>query len=105
MARFPVSGPKYAIDGVSHNVSADTAMVIQGHFMVPWYLNTDGVVDSENCRLVLSNATGLPVFQGFQPINFTVTVPWSVMAAGAPPGRIVQYGHGYVYARACVMTE
>ena len=61
---------------------------------VPWYLNTVGVWATSNSRLVLSNATGLPVFQSLQPVNFTVTVPPSVLADKAPLARIVQYGHG-----------
>ena len=95
-SRFPATGPKYVIDSVDVNVSTNTARVIKGQMMVPWYLNTLGVYATDDSRLVLSNATGLPVFQSFQPVNFTVTVPWSVLSDSAAPGRILQYGHGYV---------
>ncbi len=185
--RFPASGPEYTIDSVQNNVSDVTARVIQGHFMVPWwvqcwteggrrfahararvqgggydggtlcggtlcggtlcgggggggsgrgegpnhthspwvdclpsppprspttllplvprsnrYLNAPGVVPSVDSRLVIDNATGLPVFQDFQPVAFTVTIPVSSFTPGAAPARMVQYGHGCVCALVCL---
>ena len=68
---------------------------------VPWccvvdtrYLNAPGLVPSVDSRLVIDNTTGLPVFQDFQPVAFTVTIPASSLLPGAAPARMVQYGHG-----------
>ena len=94
-ARFPASGPDYVIDIVTNNYSQYIGRKIQGHFMVPWYLNDVGVAGSVTSRLVLDSA-GVPQYQSMQAVNFTVMVPWSVMGSGDTPGRIVQYGHGYV---------
>lgn len=105
IARFPSSGPQYTIDSVQNNVSNVTGRVIQGHFMVPWYLNAPGLVPSVDSRLVIDNTTGLPVFQDFQPVAFTVTIPASSLLPGAAPARMVQYGHGLFGDQDEVLTQ
>jgi hypothetical protein len=59
------------------------------------YLNGDGLIPWLNSRLVLGS-DGLPVFQSFQPVNFTVMIPWAAMNATSKPIRVIQYGHGCV---------
>jgi len=65
------------------------ARKIYGWFNAPLYLNQPepGV----NVRLVLDPTTGLPVYQGLTPVNFTVLIPAS-LAANATTGKVVQYG-------------
>jgi hypothetical protein len=120
-SRFPAAGPEYVIDVVTDNFSINIGRKIQGHFMVPWcvarfavplyfarfewyalkpvfgcrYLNDDGLIPWVNSRLVLGS-DGLPVFQSFQPVNFTVMIPWTAMSAASKPIRVIQYGHGSV---------
>jgi len=66
-----------------------------GYLQVPLYLNT--YLPGTEVRLVLNPATGLPVFQGYCYINFTVLIPYSLVGnATNPPraGKVLQYGHG-----------
>lgn len=104
LSRFPASGPEFVIDFVFENYSTNIGRKLQGHFMVPWYLNHEGIIPWVDNRLVLSPA-GLPVYQSLQPINFTVLVPWSLMNATAAPGRALQYGHGLFGDQGEVETE
>lgn len=83
----------YAIDKVTDNCSTDIAREVQGHFMVPWYLNSPGLFPDFYSRLS-RGSDGLPEYQSMQPVNFTVRIPWSLTTANHTPGRIVQYGHG-----------
>lgn len=96
---------QYEIVRVTESPSSDCARMIQGFFLAPWYLNQQG--PSASVRLVLDPpSTGLPVFQGFAPVNFTVRIPSSLRDSSlafdqdstgngtAQTGRLLNYGHG-----------
>lgn len=42
----------------------------QGHLMVPWYLN-EGIDWTDNAVRLVVDENDNPIFQNYQPINFT----------------------------------
>jgi hypothetical protein len=89
LARFQAAPPDVRV------VSIDEARGdrrITGTLRVPLYLETD-----QPGALLARGPDGIPAFQGQTDVDFWAYVPRSVLArsAGAPPARLVQYGHGF----------
>jgi hypothetical protein len=97
--RLPAGGPNYRILNVERNYSSDIYIRIAGEMDLPYYTSSP----APGAHLVLDTA-GNPVFQGSTPVAFTVLVP-HILYTGAPPGRILQYGHGLFGSQGEVETE
>lgn len=76
-------GFKYKVYSVENNVSTTVARRLQVTVQVPWYLNQAG--PGSSVRLVLGK-DGLPVYQGLQPVNYTILVPHSLVDNGTTVG-------------------
>ena len=68
---------------MENNVSTTVARRLQVTVQVPWYLNQAG--PGSSVRLVLGK-DGLPVYQGLQPVNYTILVPHSLVNNGTTVG-------------------
>jgi hypothetical protein len=100
-SRLPPDGPDYAVTSVQENVSIFVARVVQGVVRVPLYLSST----APNSTLVIG-PDGMPVFQGFANVTFTVVVPASL--AQQPQdgeGAVLQYGHGLFGDQSEVLTD
>ena len=80
-------GFKYTVYSKEDNVSSTIARRLQVTVQMPWYLNQ--VNPGSSVRLVL-NDEGLPVYQGLEPVNFTLLVPRSLVDNGTA-GGVLQY--------------
>lgn len=95
LSRLKSSGFKWRVLSKQDNVSPSVARKIEGQFLMPWYLNSTEA--NPSVRLVL-DSNGEPVFQGLQPVNFTLLLPTSAVAGGKRAG-VLQYGHGLFGSR------
>jgi hypothetical protein len=89
MEQVPVGGGTCAVTEVVANPDTEIAFRIDGTFQSPLYLD-----DDRPPARVVRDPSGVPVFQGWVDIPFSVTVPHAVLAPGAEPGRLFGYGHG-----------
>ena len=76
------------VDEVQEAPNARVARRIQGHFKVPLYMSEDAPGSD-----LVRDADGIPAFQGWADVPFTVAIPAS-LGAGDRQGRLVQFGHG-----------
>lgn len=70
--------------------------IVEGTVRVPLFLNGTDPNDFEQSRLH-RGAGGAPERNGFADVPFVVKIPVSVhddIAAGGPPARLLDYGHG-----------
>jgi hypothetical protein len=101
-ARYATTPIQYSVDVITDNYNENIFRRLQGHLMVPWYLNEGIDWADNNVRLVV-NEDDAPIFQNYQPINFTVLIPRSLVMNGTK-GRVLQYGHGLFGAQDEVQT-
>jgi hypothetical protein len=87
-------GVRYDVYSNKANPSQYIARELQVRIQVPNYLTTN----HPGSYYVL-NASGTPVFQGFEPADVTVLIP-NILANGTiKTGMILQYGHGLFGSR------
>jgi hypothetical protein len=101
LARLDAGEFSYNITRVEDEPNEDIARSISGTFQVPFYLNRDckGMADiCSDVRLVM-DGEGNPVFQGYAEFGFEMLIPRSLVAEGASPGVLHQYGHGLLGSR------
>jgi hypothetical protein len=89
MERVPVGGGECTVTNVSEEPSDSTLRRVDGTFSSPLYM--DGPYTGS--RVVRGN-DGLPEFQGWVEVPFTLLIPQSLNAEDAEPGRLLAFGHG-----------
>ncbi len=77
------------VDSVVEPEEGRVARRVEGTFRVPLYMDSE----STGGRLV-RDADGRPQFDGWTDVPFTVSIPRSLVADDAEPGRLMQFGHG-----------
>jgi len=82
---------RYVISTVQENPRDGIARQIQGTFEAPCYLQT--ILPEAESRFVLDDS-GLPTFQSYINVSFTVAIPNSVANGTFKDASFVQYGHG-----------
>ena len=85
------------IELVEDNFQSDSFRRIIGTFTVPWYLDS-----LHSPSQLVRDTDGIPIFQGYEAAPFTVMIPNSV--AQNPPGRLIQFGHGFLSAGSVEMS-
>jgi hypothetical protein len=91
----------YNITNVVDNPNEDIARAVSGSFRVPMYLNRHCRGDADICKdvRVVVDEAGNPVFQKYQEYLFEMLIPRALVADGASPGILHQYGHGLLGSR------
>ena len=89
MVQVPVGGGSCTVTEVVPDPQSEIAFRIDGTFQSPLYMD-----DERPPARAVRDAEGLPLFQGFVDIPFSVAIPHVVLAPGAEPGRLFGYGHG-----------
>jgi hypothetical protein len=102
LAELAKGPPAFTIDDVQDDVDAHVFRKISGSMKVPLFLDAN-----EPMSPLHRDANGQVASNGVIDVPFTVLVPRSVgeRAAGEPPGRLVQYGHGFFGTRAEAESE
>jgi hypothetical protein len=77
------------VDRVVEPEDGRVARRVEGTFKAPLYMDADATGSH-----LVRDASGAPAFQGWADVPFTVSIPRSLAADGAAPGRLVQFGHG-----------
>jgi hypothetical protein len=92
MAWLAKSPPTFSIVEVKDAVDDHVYRRIEGTFKAPLYLEKN-----EPMARLHSDASGNVTQNGETDVPFTVIIPKSVgeRAAGTPPARLIQYGHGF----------
>ncbi len=90
MDRVGADGIGCTVTSVIDEYNDEYYREISGTVTVPLYM------DSEDppARLV-RGADGLPEYQGDHEVEFVAYIPHSLAEAGAEPGRLMTYGHGF----------
>ena len=89
LARLTDDTMRCTVEEVVEPDSGRVARRVHGTFRVPLYMDSE----STGGRLVRGE-DGQPAFSGWTDVPFTVSIPRSLVADGAEPGRLVQFGHG-----------
>jgi hypothetical protein len=89
MERVPTGGGDCTVTDVREDYSSDTFRRVDGTFRSPRYM--DSVYTGSRA---VRGPDGLPEFQGWADIPFTVLIPHSLAAEDAAPGRLLSFGHG-----------
>lgn len=94
--------PTFSIDGVQDDVDEHVFRKVSGTMQVPLFLDEDKPMSPLH-----RDGSGQVATNGVIDVPFTVLVPRSIgeRAAGEPPGRLVQYGHGFFGTRAEAESE
>ena len=89
MERVPVGGGECTVTDVEEDFSDETFRRVDGTFSAPLYM--DGPYTGSR---VVRGADGVPEFQGWTEVPFTLLIPHSLNEEGADPGRLLSFGHG-----------
>ena len=90
LSRVPVGGGSCTVDEVVEDPADERRYRrIDGTFSVPLYMDRDGT----GARVVRSD-DGLPTFQQWAEVPFTLTIPRVLAEQGSAPGRLLGFGHG-----------
>jgi hypothetical protein len=102
MADLAGAPPAFTIDGVEDDVDEHVFRKVSGTMKVPLFLDADAPMSKLH-----RDGSGKVVQNGELDVPFTVLIPRSVgeRATGEPPGRLVQYGHGFFGTRAEAENE
>jgi hypothetical protein len=97
MAWLAANSPSYSIVEVKDNASDHEFRHIEGTFQIPLFLEKN-----QPMAPLHYDANGNVAPNGMTDVPFTVIIPNSVgeRAAGTPPARLMQYGHGFFGTRA-----
>jgi len=87
--RVPVGGGDCTALEVREDYSDETFRRVDGTFQVPLYMDSPYT----GSRVVRGD-DGLPEFQGWADVPFTILIPHSLATADAEPGRLLAFGHG-----------
>lgn len=96
LARLDAGAPEVTIVKVEHDTNEHIATRIEATVDVPLYVDSA----APGGELVYGN-DGVVTAASTFPVPFTVWIPKSVAnrAAGAPPARLMQFGHGFFGGR------
>lgn len=102
MAKLAAAPPAFTIDGVEDDVDEHVFRKLSGSMQVPLFLDADAPMSPLH-----RDANGEVVENGTIAVPFTVLIPRSVgeRVSGEPPGRLLQYGHGFFGTRAEAENE
>ncbi len=102
MNQLATAPPAFKILSVDDNVDVHVFRRIAGSVTVPLYLEENAPMSPLH-----RDTSGKVTQNGEIEVPFTVLIPRSVgeRAAGEPPGRLVQYGHGFFGTRAEAENE
>ena len=103
LADLQVQGtaPQFIVDRITNNPDPRIARQIEGHFLVPCYLDKPGC--PAGSRFVLNPLTGMPVRNpgNFHEARFRCAIPNSAVKDNqVTPARASLYGHGLLGSRA-----
>lgn len=96
------SAPRCAVTTVDEEPTDTIWRRVHGTVRVPLFLESGDPLPPESAR-VHRGSDGRPLQNGWWDLPFTVNVPRRVrdaVAAGGPPARLVDYGHGLFGSRA-----
>jgi hypothetical protein len=89
LTQVPKGGGSCTVTDVVAHPGDHIAYRVDGTFQSPLYMD-----DDQPPARVVRDDVGMPVFQGFVDIPFSVTVAEGMVEPGAEPGRPFGYGHG-----------
>ena len=90
LTRVPVGGGTCTVEEVQEDDNDERRFRrVDGTFSVPLYMDQD----APGARIVRGD-DGLPYFQGWIEVPFTLTIPRVLSEVGSVPGRLLGYGHG-----------
>lgn len=89
MERVPPGGGECTVTDVREDETSETFRRVDGTFRSPLYM--DSIYTGSR---VVRGADGLPEFQGWAEIPFTLLIPQVLAASDAAPGRLLSFGHG-----------
>jgi hypothetical protein len=102
MQKLAAAPPSFTITDVQDDVDTHVFRKVSGTMKVPLYLEQNAPMSPLH-----RDASGTVAANGETDVPFTVLIPRSVgeRATGEPPGRLVQYGHGFFGSRAEAENE
>lgn len=89
LERVPVGGGDCTALEVREDYSDETFRRVDGTFEVPLYMDSEYTGSR-----VVRGADGLPEFQGWTSVPFTILIPHSLAGVDDEPGRLLAFGHG-----------
>ncbi len=87
--RLDAAPPAITIKSIKQNPAPHIARLVEGTVQVPLYVNS-----TEPAAALRRDAAGKPVAEGTAEVPFSMIIPPSVTAGGAP-ARLLQFGHGF----------